>query len=270
MGDLQDEIRTLLGELERKDEKSSEAVEFGPSGEQDSEEGVVEETTETDGEEVSAQEDSQKSDESEEEVTTRSQEEGSELERLRAEVERLAAQVKQEPEGSPSKEEADSQKEFDPLGEHDFDTILESKEAFAKWASDFYQKARQQARDDILNELPQTVSSQVEQQVMIREQVRDFYAENPDLENVKNYVVHAANQVASENPEMTFDKILNEAAKRTRETLGIKGQTQDQPKEKPAKSEFAKTSKGGTHRGKKAEPQRTETEKQIDELLEAR
>jgi len=194
-----------------------------------------------------------------------------EIERLRAEVNRLAAEgQKKKDDGTAAGADSFPEVDFDPLEKHDFDRLIEDKEAFSSWAKSLFEKARSQAREDVLSQVPKTIQEQVNQQVAVRETVRDFYGANPDLKDYKSYVVSAAQEVAASDENKSFSEVLDEAAKRARKNLGLKA-----PKKKSAAAgsanspAFGKASEGGSARKKdsSSENQLSDQEKQILDLI---
>lgn len=288
MGDIMDEINELLGEEARDDVESEESGESGesePRTESQSEYAESTESgehTETGGADEAEGQESEESSEGEEEVKSEedSQEgaenagEESELERLRAEVNRLAAEAGEPAAENKPSEESSSSDDFDPIGEYDFDEIVESKETFSKWASDFAQKIQDAAYKKATADLNQQLQTQVSEQVSVHEQVRDFYQANPELDGVRDYVSKVAAQVSKENPESDFQTILDQTAQKARETLGIKkaeadakSESKSKPSKKPAPA-FADSTKAASKRKKSTGDGLSETEKQIQDLLE--
>lgn len=263
---------------ETREEETSETQSTEGEEGQHEEEGQDTESQETSegSEESTGVESSEETSESSE--SSESEEEKSENQKLREELERLSAQINQ---NSPeqSQESQESQEEssgptlgdsFDPLGDRDFDSIVESKESFTEWAKEFAEKIQKQTHEAVLEKLPDTVSSYVDSQVTIREKVKDFYEKNSDLAQAKKYVGVVANQVAAEHSDWEFDDVLAETARRSRETLGLKQQAEQNEKASSSQKKSSPAFSGGTKTGsakRSAAPELSELEKEIDELI---
>jgi len=68
---------------------------------------------------------------------------------------------------------------------------------------------------------PQTINKQIEDSLTAHEISIQFYNDNRDLSNVRNVVKACAGQVISEHEDWNISQVLEESAKRTRESLGI-------------------------------------------------
>lgn len=283
MGDLEQDIGALLGEdsppeaedESRGTEKSAETTESGESGSQDQDAGSEEETSETrsEGEQPESEGSQEEVESSEEESESEEDSRDAQIRELQAEVNRLSKgeatkSAEAESETSTSQEESKSDP-FDPFMGQDFDSIIESKESFQKWAEGLYERAKKDTHEEILKRLPETVNSYVEHQVAIRDSVNEFYRQNDDLVNYKNYVGQIANEVQGEHSDWTFDQILEETATRVRQKLGLKEKAQGKgssSQRKPALSGGTKTGSSKARSGNSGE-ELSEVEKHIQSLL---
>ena len=68
---------------------------------------------------------------------------------------------------------------------------------------------------------PQTISKQVDDSLTAHEISTQFYNDNKDLSNVRNVVKACAVQVISKHEDWNIGQVLEESAKRARESLGI-------------------------------------------------
>ena len=79
-----------------------------------------------------------------------------------------------------------------------------------------------QANKNLDSRIPGMIKSQVSDSQNSRSLADQFYKDNSDLVNVRNVVRACAEQLKQEKPDYTIKQILDEAAVRTRTTLGIK------------------------------------------------
>ncbi len=111
----------------------------------------------------------------------------------------------------------------------DIDEVLSSADGLNKLLQNVYNKsledARKLAAEQILRNLPEVVTGYVNQHIQLTETVNDFYRQNPDLAQVKRTVAAVANEVAAGNPGFKLDEVFAEAAKRTRQMLGLRAGT---------------------------------------------
>jgi len=69
--------------------------------------------------------------------------------------------------------------------------------------------------------VPQKITQQIEESMNAHEISMRFYSENQDLSNVRNVVKACAEQIVSEHEDWEVGQILEESAKRARESLGM-------------------------------------------------
>lgn len=289
---VQDEINELLGLDEEGEDESSNTSDDsdetsdetsdeggGDEDESDSEEVSEEDSGEEEGEEKDSDEDSSPSDvdgddtsDSDDAVSSSdsgdagsSGESSDELEALKQQNAALLARINemsgtQKTEITP-KDQTNLEKVFEKL---DLDTVIDKKENFIEFFTGFAKAIQAETSKQVIERVPD-----VTQQVLTRKQamndVRDnFYKEHPELVNVKQYVAVTANTVASENPDWKIPEVLEEAAKRSRDALGINKLDRNSPvitnKKKPA---FAKP-KGGQR--SKAEPKVSKLQQELDDF----
>lgn len=122
----------------------------------------------------------------------------------------------------------------------DVDEILSSAENLNKLLVAVHDHALAQTRtlaaEQILQNLPEVISTYVVRHIATREKVADFYKENPDLVGVKRTLATVANEITAEKPELTLDQVFEEAATRTRTMLGLKKSAPvvESPNKKPS------------------------------------
>lgn len=289
--DTQNQINALLGDgndesveegtSETEDSSEETGSEVSEETQESSEGEEHEETSNSEGEKSNdSEEGSENASESSESPEKPEESDGSvsEVDALRAEVNRLAAKINEgSTEESSSSEEkpAIPEPNLDPAtlfgDDFDFESVVESEESFKKFLTDFAKKVQGSAHESILQTLPDTVSTYVNQQVTVKEQVNEFYKNNPDLSSTKRYVSVTANEVASEHPDWDFPTVLDETAKRVRKSLGLKEEAKKenssssgQKKDSPA---LAKGTKGQSSK-KKPKQELSQMEQEIQELME--
>lgn len=128
-----------------------------------------------------------------------------------------------------------------------------------------YNAAVQSAQEQIMRRIPTIVQSAAQQQSSLAEMTREFYTNNPDLSNFKQAVSMAAMQVYNENPKLTLPEILSGAAQRTREVLRLA--KPQKSVRKPAQPAGGSIRSAGGNRPPSGQPQMSEQERQIAELL---
>lgn len=162
----------------------------------------------------------------------------------------------------------------DVLSGVDIDEAVSDPAKFNKVFQDFGTQLINATVQQIFTAIPGLISSQVVQQNSINRTVNDFYRENDDLEHVKPVVSATSNQVHSEHPDWTVEKVLDEAATRTRTMLGLSKQAVSQVKKKNPSEVKKVVRKSGLHTkkpGAKTKPSQTKTtklEKEINDLMD--
>ena len=233
----EDEEESGEGEEEREEGEKEEEGEEGEK-EEDAEEEQEEsqESKEDDNKEVSENE------ESEEKIEDKT--EADRIKELLAKVDELQGQIssfsKQKTE-TKTKEDTEA---LDFLKDMDLEDVYEDPTKFNQILQQVASYSLKQAEQKILANIPEIIQSHLQETLSAKELAEKFYAENEDLQNVRNVVRACAEQVAQENQEWSVEKVLNEAAKRTRKTLGISLQTESNLGD-PDKAGFIKTQKTG-------------------------
>ena len=154
--------------------------------------------------------------------------------------------------------------DLDFLGDTSVEVLIDEPEKLNQALNKVYQSALVEAErrvfEKVLTSIPDIIVGHLNRQTTIQGIVKDFYDRNKDLTSVKRTVAAVSNDVHAEHPDWEVGQVLEEAAKRTRELLGLRGSAQSKPREEtPA---FART--GGT----KVPPKKTSTlQDEIDELL---
>lgn len=204
----------------------------------------------------------------------------SQVDKLLAEIDRLSGLIKPEIETPSKKEEDEKPKEEEPkkdtevdltsydfLKDLDMDDVASDPKILNKVLHEVIAKIQLRTTEQVLRSIPQVVMSQVNQQTYFKRMADKFYEDNSDLVNVRQVVKACTQQVQQANPEWEIEKVLKEAAVKTRETLGLSapkiGTTTGDKIPSAEDAAFAK-SKGGSKSNLKQ--QRTSLQTEIDEL----
>ena len=111
----------------------------------------------------------------------------------------------------------------------DINDVLATSENLNSLLATVYNEAMVEASklsaEQILQNLPSIMSTYVTQHMTMTKLVEDFYATNPDLQQVKQTVATVANKIAAEHPEFTPEQVFEASALETRSILRIKGVT---------------------------------------------
>lgn len=290
-----DPAQELLDELSKMDkigtvdsELSSSEEESGEESEESSTEN--EEGKSTDGEETAGEEDKDEEKTPEEETTANKEdetdkesdkskgessektEEISREDKLLAEIDRLSGLLDSKVDLASTIETEDKDDSLEKLaedfiGDLDMDDVSSDPKVFNKILLSVIKKAvelsDQKSSKRLENAVPLAVKTQVKQYTGTKDAIDEFYKNNPDLSNVRKVVKACASQIVDENPEMKWENILNKAAEKTRQTLGIEKQSTGEKVGDLGDAAFAESKK---HNRDKKKDNRTSQQKQIDEL----
>jgi len=221
----------------------------------------VENSSETDIENNSASETSE--DASESESTETKPTESDRIKELMARIDVLQGRIPITKVQKTDTKSEDKQKVLDFLKDLELDTVHSDPKIFNQVLHQVATFACKQAEQNILANIPDLLQGQISESLSAREMADKFYADNDDLKNVRNVVKACAEQVAQENSDWTVEKVLNEAAVRTRKTLGITVQAESDLGD-PNKAGFVKTRKSGGKRNKQQKISALQQE--LDEL----
>ena len=111
--------------------------------------------------------------------------------------------------------------EYDFIGDEDIDDIVSDKGRLNAMLARSAQMGAMMAVQAQQQSLPLTVRQQIQAQSTIDEIVKEFYTANSDLNPVKRTVGAVTQEIAVEHGDWTLPQILEEAAKKTRELLGL-------------------------------------------------
>lgn len=166
---------------------------------------------------------------------------------------------------------------IDFIGSDSLDSLLDTKEGLNKLLNIVYSagmKANEQniasskteflqaSLEENAKKLPELVTNFVNRQSTVNDMVRDFYGANEDLVTFKSTVAAAANQVHAENSDWTIDQVFNEAAVRTRTSLGLSPKAANTNKERKPAFVDSKSSRSDT-----SDAKLSGVLKEIDDLI---
>ena len=159
--------------------------------------------------------------------------------------------------------------DLDVIGDLDIDEVVSDKKLFNQVISNVIKIVREQTKNDVLAILPQNVSGQVSQQMRIKSTTDAFYNENKDLVPVKQTVAYIAAEIYAGKPDITMEALYVEAAKKTREILGMREPVAEKVIDlnvRRRSPEFPSGSRGG-NRDKKSDSEIGAVQKDINETL---
>jgi len=114
----------------------------------------------------------------------------------------------------------------------DMDEVLASPENFNGLLNKVHQagmeKASSMAAEKIMRNLPRVLSTYIRNHIAMNEAVKLFYEENPDLRAHGSTVGMVANEIANENPQLSQQKVFDQAATRVRTMLKLKAPVKEQ------------------------------------------
>lgn len=182
-----------------------------------------------------------------------------------------------EGEQQPSKKEIEKEAEDIDIQQivtpEEFEEMQTDPKKFNEVLARVYKAAESNARQKMMQDVPQLVQKTASRQATYQTAVQNFYDENPDLKPFKKFVSVTMNEVAAENPDMNLEEMLQETAKRARKNLALADNARDKEKERREQEDggpsdkpaFAGGSKGGRSGG--GEDIRSDQQKQIDDLI---
>jgi len=151
-----------------------------------------------------------------------------EVKRLREEIETLRQQVE---ESHKKKQETAAPTTAAPVEDIDFlgndidlDELTRDSKAFNALLNKVYkmgEEARRRSQEDTLKSIPNIVKSNVAIQATLKEKVTKFYEDNKDLAGFKKVCTAVSEELISENPNWSLDKVFSEVAKESRKRLGL-------------------------------------------------
>lgn len=288
-GSLLEEINSLISDVNSPE--GGEAVvesEEGAEGETTAEEEVTEDASTGDQRQKSPKEETEDEEESESlleetDIVAEAVDEGDRGTSEVDEVAELRAQIKRQqetidelsskitaPKEEPTVEETTEALDEFNLTEDEFEEIRNDPAAFVKFFRERENKLRriirEEASTNTVKSLPTIVMRQVQYAANLNKAVNEFWEKNQDLMPVRKTVGVVTQDVIAEHPDYTIDKVFDEAGKRVRQMLGMKGKVQTNQKKKVITPAFAKTKAGGD-RGGKQQPENKTIADEIDSFI---
>lgn len=147
----------------------------------------------------------------------------------------------------------------------DFDSVMESKENFVEFLKGYGAIVKEQTKQETLVNIPNVVGNFVQRQASIRDVATEFYGKYPELKRVKQYVAHVANTISAEQPGWNINQVLEEAAKRSKETLNLQAVVEENEKVEGAKPKPSLP--GGTQSSKTPKAPSNGFQDEINDLI---
>ena len=115
-----------------------------------------------------------------------------------------------------------------------------------------------------MRSVPQIINHVVKEQIPVIMKTEEFFRDNKDLADKRQFVGYVANELSGKNPDWKLDKLFTELGKEVRGRLGLKQEAQQKVTEnrKPA---FVRS--GGSRKPSDAQPDRDSLESQIADIL---
>lgn len=151
------------------------------------------------------------------------------------------------------------------ISKEEFDEIFESPEKLV----DLLNRVRESAVEQVLKSVPSLASNIVNQQMVLKGMVQDFYEANQDLRNVKPFVAVVANEIAARHPDWGVERVFQETAIETRKRLGLKAQALKGEQQQTVGSKRPALPKAkGTTPTRKAQPKLSKLEQELRDLMD--
>ena len=190
-----------------------------------------------------------------------------EIRKLREKLaEKEAEPTKAPPTKAPSTEAPISEEDF--LGDLDLEDLTRDKESFNKLLNKVYKKGREDTRAEsrkgdefVIRSMPDIVKNNIALISKLKEVNEKFYSDNKDLVPWKKTVGAVFEELISENPNKTYEELLPDVSKITRERLALHkqatGKTDDPPPKLPHK---------GKGKRQTTKPDTTLLENELDDM----
>lgn len=154
--------------------------------------------------------------------------------------------------------------EQDFVGDLDLDYISDPKE-LNKIFNRIYQKAVEDTRkvlgEGVLRSIPDIVRTNIATVTNLQRASEQFYEENPDLTPFKKVVASVFEEMASENPDKSYDQLMKEIAPEVRKRLELyKKAAQPTDKSNPPRLPRKKGKPGRAQEKPKTDPLQAELE----------
>lgn len=125
--------------------------------------------------------------------------------------------------------------DIDFIGDQNIDDLIENKQGLNK----ILNQVRTQAIQHTLGTVPSLVNQVTQQMISVHLAVQDFYSANEDLLAYKPFVGMVSNEIASKNPALSLQEVLNQTAEAARTRLRLPAR-QVKPTPTPAQTPAAR------------------------------
>lgn len=117
----------------------------------------------------------------------------------------------------------------------DFDEAMSSPESFNKLLNAVYQKGVKQSKDisteSVLRNIPEIVKANILTVTSLQRAAENFYSNNEDLRPYSKTVATVWEELYAQNPDKTYEDLMNDAATETRKRLNLQKEVKQQQKE---------------------------------------
>lgn len=231
---------------------------------------IAEENEEEKGKEKPKDELDKKHEEEESAPETSEDSEKLELEKLREELKQTRDEISKMKQATEEEKEGEEELPPEPttfISQEEAKDILEDPTKFATRFNEELNRVYQMGRESALREVPPVVTGSVNRTLSINEKAKEFYNENSDLLEHRQYVGYVANKLSSKYNDI--DELFKETAKTVRKELGLKEKAGDLERERRKNKKPAFAKKPGGERRPEPPDDRDEQQKQIDSMIEA-
>ena len=148
---------------------------------------------------------------------------------LLKQIRSLQARIEELSELGPQNQQQQQQQQQEEYQEVDFigsednlDDILGDPKKLNQTLNTAVQKSIEMVHKSI----PKIVQNAVAQQQQMTKMAEEFYGENPELKDYKQFVGRVSEKIMSENPDWGMEKVMEETAKESRRRLQLRGKAQ--------------------------------------------
>lgn len=154
----------------------------------------------------------------------------------------------------------------DFIGDLELDDLLDTKEGLNNLLNKVYQAGVEASARSVMRRVPEVINSRIERHQSLNQIAEGFYRDNPDLANMKRTVALVAQEIVNNEPEIPMSQLLERAGVQTRSMLGIRRPRRDNTASRSGSRNPGFVNGSGARQPRQSD-NRTEVEKEIDELL---
>lgn len=160
-------------------------------------------------------------------------EEDEEVRTLKAENERLKAELEaskkpKEPEPKvPTTQAPPAEKDF--VGNMDLDELTRDPKEFNKFINKVYAQAVTDARKEVMSTLPDVVKTNITIMNQLQQASEQFYKDNPDLSSFKKVVATVFDEMVVADPNKPYSDLMKGVAPEVRKRLNLEKKDEKKP-----------------------------------------